>query len=224
MRMRRKGHLFERLLDCQEFLAIIEDYDFYKKDPKDRVNIINFNKLFNNDNPVELEIGSGKGGFIYEMALKNPNVNFLAVEKISNVILDLAEKLKEAPLKNLKILNCGAENLLCYIKPNSINKIYLNFSCPYPKKGYKNHRLTNERFLKIYEVILQNDAEIYQKTDNQLLFEYSIESLSQFGFKLKNISLDLHKSEFEGNIMTEYEKMFSEKGLPIYRLEAVLKK
>jgi len=220
--MRRKGHLFERLDDCSEHILVVEDYDFYKKPPKERINILDLQKAFGNSNPIHMEIGSGKGGFIYEMATKNPDVNFIAVEKISNVILSLAERLKEKPLKNLRIINCGAENLLCYIKPHVLEKIYLNFSCPYPKKGYKNHRLTNERFLTIYKQILVDKGEIHQKTDNQILFEYSIETFSQNGFKLRNVSLDLHNSEFEGNIMTEYEKMFSDKGLPIYRLEAFL--
>ncbi|MBR2614293.1 MAG: tRNA (guanosine(46)-N7)-methyltransferase TrmB [Clostridia bacterium] len=222
MRMRRKGHLFERLEECSDHLLVIEDDDFYKKPPEERINILDLEKAFGNNNPIEMEIGSGKGGFIYEMAKENPTVNFIAVEKISNVILSLAERLKEEPLKNLKIINCGAENLRCYITPHKVQKIYLNFSCPYPKKGYKNHRLTNERFLEIYKEILVEKGEIHQKTDNQILFEYSIETFSQNGFKLRNISLDLHKSDFEGNVMTEYEKMFSEKGFPIYRLEAFL--
>ncbi|MBO5410241.1 MAG: hypothetical protein J6A60_03165, partial [Clostridia bacterium] len=102
-------------------------------------------------------------------------------------------------------------------------RIYLNFSCPYPKNRYANHRLTNPRFLKSYDIILKNGGEIHQKTDNTGFFEYSIEQLSGYGFALKNVSLDLHSSSFEGNIETEYEHRFASQGLPIYRLEAYRK-
>ena len=105
----------------------------------------------------------------------------------------------------------------------TIERLYLNFSCPFPKKKYENHRLTNKAFLKLYEMMLAPAAEIHQKTDNMHFFEYSIGELSDYGFTIKNVSLDLHNSDFEGNIVTEYEKRFSDLGQPIYRLEAYLK-
>ena len=118
---------------------------------------------------------------------------------------------------------CGtAEYLPSYIPNNSIEEIYLNFSCPFPKKSHEAHRLTNPRFLEIYKPMLKKGSAICQKTDNMHFFEYSIESFSKCGFKLSNISLDLHNSDFEGNIETEYEKKFSSQGYPIYRLEARL--
>ena len=139
---------------------------------------------------------------------------------LGNQYLKFTEQLFEN-LPNLKFLMGKAEYLEKFFPENSVERIYLNFSCPYPKETYKKHRLTHPVFLEIYKHILIPGGEIHQKTDNMKLFEFSIENLSQCGFKLKNISLDLHNSGFEGNIVTEYEKRFSEQGFPIYRLEAV---
>ena len=119
-------------------------------------------------------------------------------------------------------MHCGAEILTKYIKPGTIERLYLNFSCPFPKKAYENRRLTYITFLEIYKEILSPGAEIHQKTDNMHFFEFSIEQFTNSGYKLKNISLDLHNSNFEGNIITEYENRFSSQGFPIYRLEAYL--
>ena len=110
-----------------------------------------------------------------------------------------------------------------YIPAGCIGRIYLNFSCPFPKKSYASHRLTHRRFLEIYSVLLKPHAEIHQKTDNRNFFEFSLEEFSDCGWTMKNISLDLHASDFEDNIVTEYEKRFSEQGFPIYRLEAYRK-
>ena len=125
-------------------------------------------------------------------------------------------------LPNVRFLKLSAQYLWRYIPQKSIERIYLNFSCPFPKEAYRNHRLTAPRFLRIYRQILADGARIWQKTDNMHFFEFSIESLSQNGFVLENVSLDLHHSGFAGNIVTEYERRFSEQGLPIYRLEAYL--
>ena len=147
--------------------------------------------------------------------------NFIAVEMARNVIVSAMELAVKENLPNLKFLMGKAEYLEKFFPENSVERIYLNFSCPYPKETYKKHRLTHPVFLEIYKHILIPGGEIHQKTDNMKLFEFSIENLSQCGFKLKNVSLDLHNSGFEGNIVTEYEKRFSEQGFPIYRLEAV---
>ena len=119
-------------------------------------------------------------------------------------------------------MKCGAEILTKYIKPESIGRLYLNFYCPIPKKANENRRLTNISFLEIYKCILTKDAEIHQKTDNMHFFEFSLEQFAGSGFALKNVSLDLHNSDFQGNIVTEYEARFSSQGFPIYRLEAYL--
>jgi tRNA (guanine-N7-)-methyltransferase len=217
--MRRKKHLEERLAQCRDMIIFMdrEDRNFSVKDDK---SMLNFAELFGNSNPVVLEVGCGKGHFIRELAKRNPECNYIAVEKSSNVIVDAAEKTIAEGLSNVRFLRGGAEYLDCYIPQNSTKLIYLNFSCPFPKNSYAAHRLTHRRFLSIYRGLLAEGGEIHQKTDNQQLFEFSIAEFSQSGWGLKNVSLDLHKSDFEGNIVTEYEKRFSEQGFPIYRLEA----
>ena len=123
----------------------------------------------------------------------------------------------------MRFLNCAAELLPCFLPPESIQRLYLNFSCPYPKYTYASHRLTHPRFLQSYRQYLAPNAEIHQKTDNMHFFEYSVEQFSSCGYKIKNVSLDLHNSPWQKeNIMTEYEMKFSQMGLPIYRLEAAL--
>ncbi|MBQ8550778.1 MAG: tRNA (guanosine(46)-N7)-methyltransferase TrmB [Clostridia bacterium] len=220
MRMRKKKHLDERLALCKN-LTVMEIDDRNEQTAIEVKEYIDFRELFGNDNPVYMEIGCGKGGFCREAALREPNINFLAVEKAANVMVTACEQC--ADVKNLHFLLGGAEYLPKFIKPESISRLYLNFSCPFPKKKYAAHRLTAGRFLKIYKSFLKRDAEIHQKTDNMHFFEFSLEQFSQNGFSLKNVSLDLHASDFEGNIMTEYERLFSSKGQPIYRLEAYIK-
>ncbi len=224
MRMRRKKNLNSRLENAQDYLISVHTEEKNVTLSKEIKNFLNTEEIFGNHNPLFLEIGCGKGGFACEFARQNPNINLLAVEKTANIIVTAAETAQKTELKNLKFLNCPAEYLSSYIKENSVQRIFLNFSCPYPKKKYANHRLTAPRFLEIYKEILVHGGEIHQKTDNVGLFEFSIENLSKSGFLLQNISLNLHKSDFEGNIMTEYEKRFTDLGQPIYRLEAVNKK
>lgn len=224
MRMRRKKYLNERLNECAENLRIPvlpPDRDFRQAPLTPEY--LDLAGWFEQDQPLWLEIGCGKGQFAVELARRHPEINILAVEKVANVVVAAAEKGKEAGLPNLRFLQLGAEYLPRYLRPHTVSRLYLNFSCPYPKKRYAGHRLTAPRFLEIYQGLLTPGAEIHQKTDNRPFFEYSIEQLSGFGFTLKNVSLDLHHSDFEGNIVTEYEKRFSDLGQPIYRLEAYLK-
>ena len=221
MRMRKKKNLEDKLAACSNLLIKMTDDRDYRN-AANNPEYIDFSELFGNSNPVHLEIGCGKGQFVYEIAKRNPEINYLAVEKSSNVIVSACEKCFELP--NVRFIKCGAEYLPKYIKPESIERIYLNFSCPFPKKAYVSHRLTAPHFLSIYQRIMSENAEIHQKTDNRGFFEFSIETLSDYGYTLKNVSLDLHNSDFEGNIVTEYEARFSSLGFPIYRLEAYLKK
>ena len=223
MRMRRKKHLEERLEACGDKI-IFMDRDDRNFEVKTTESILDLKSLFGNDNPIHLEIGCGKGKFVCDIARQNPGINYLAVEKASNVIVDAAEKAIGLGIQNVIFLRGGAEYLDSYIPQHSIGRIYLNFSCPFPKKSYASHRLTHHRFLEIYKRIMLPEAEIHQKTDNMQLFEFSIEQFSHSGFGIKNVSLDLHKSSFEGNIMTEYETRFAELGQPIYRLEAEILK
>lgn len=222
MRMRKKKHLEERLASCDNIITLTsDDCNFLTAiEKKEYIDLVS---LFGNDNPVVLEIGCGKGKFACELAKREPDTNILALEKCSNVLVIASEAAINEKIPNLKFLHGGAEYLEKYIKPESIERIYLNFSCPYPKKRYANHRLTNPKFLKSYSVILKKDAEIHQKTDNMHFFEYSVEQLTSNGFSLKNVSLDLHNSDFIGNIETEYEHKFASQGMPIYRLEAYRK-
>ena len=223
MRMRKKKNLEKRLLSCENNLLTPRSDDLNSVTAIDKKEYFDFKEMFGNDNPVELEIGCGKGGFICQLAKQNPDKNFIAVEKIGNVIVNGCERAEKENIKNIIFLKCGAEYLPKYFPENSIDNIYLNFSCPYPKKRYENHRLTNGRFLNLYKMFLKKDGMIFQKTDNMHFFEYSIAEFSQNGYALRNVSLDLYNSDFENNIMTEYEKRFSDLGQPIYRLEAYLK-
>ena len=222
MRMRRKNNLEERLAACGDRILYLDRdvLDFSVKDDRDLLDIAG---IFGNDNPVELEIGCGKGQFIRELAKREPDVNFLAVEVSSNVIVDAAETVIKEGLDNVRFMRGNARYLDCFIPAGLIRRIYLNFSCPYPKNTYANHRLTHGEFLKIYRRILSEDGDIHQKTDNMHFFEFSLEQFSENGYGLRNISLDLHNSGFEDNIVTEYEKRFSDMGMPIYRLEAYLR-
>lgn len=219
MRMRRKKHLEDRLEACGNMIIYMDrenrDYSY-----KDSGSMLDIAAIFGNESPVILEIGCGKGQFIRELAKREPQYNYLAVEKASNVVVDAAEQTIAEGLDNIRFLRGGAEYLDCYIPEKTAERIYLNFSCPFPKKSYAKHRLTHRGFLEIYERLLKAGGEIHQKTDNMQLFEFSIAEFSQSGWGLKNISLDLHASDFEGNIVTEYERRFTEQGMPIYRLEA----
>lgn len=222
MRMRKKKNLEERLQAVSDILFIsdIEDRNFATA--ADKKEYLDLDNWFAKKQPLYLEIGCGKGKFACEFAQKNPDINVLAVEKTANVIVSACEKAKEMELSNLKFIKGGAEYLPKYLKDNSVERIFLNFSCPFPKAAYATHRLTHERFLNIYKNLLSKGAEIHQKTDNMHFFEFSLEQLSGCGFALKNISLDLHNSGFEGNIETEYEHRFASLGMPIYRLEAFI--
>ncbi|MBO7187123.1 MAG: tRNA (guanosine(46)-N7)-methyltransferase TrmB, partial [Clostridia bacterium] len=182
---------------------------------------LNLNEVFSNDNPVFLEIGCGKGGFITELASLNPDKNFVAVEKDDNVMVSALERAVEMGLKNVKFIICSAENLPFILDIFSIDGIYLNFSCPYPKGTYANRRLTNPRFLDIYRRLLKPNGKIIQKTDNVDFFNYSIESYSFCGYSVKEVTYDLYNSEYVvGNIATEYEKKFVSDNKPICRLVA----
>lgn len=178
-------------------------------------------KYFKNKNPIYLEIGTGKCKFIYEMAKKNPDINFIGIERIDTVLAYGVRELEKLEiLGNLVLINYDANNIdsLFY---KEIDMVFLNFSDPWPKKRHEKRRLTSFSFLKKYDIIFSSDRKIMFKTDNKELFEYSIISLTTFGYKIVDISLDLHKDKDFDNVMTEYEKKFSSKGDKIYMLKAV---
>ena len=173
---------------------------------------------FGNDNPIHLEIGCGKGRFIAEASRQSPDINFIAMERESVILAAAARHAQENGAGSLAFLLLDADQLQEVFLPGDIARLYINFCDPWPKKRRAKRRLTHEKYLTMYEQL--TIPEIHFKTDNRPLFEFSIESLSARGWQLKNVSLDLHNSGMEGNIMTEYEQKFSSMGMPIYRLEA----
>ena len=219
MRMKKKRNL-DTLLDMYpDILSILEkSHPSITESLKDK-RYLDLKSLLGKDE-IELEIGCGKGAFICETAKRNPDKAYVAVEVNKNVIVEACKRAREMNIKNVHFINTAAEILPCFLKENSVSRIYLNFSCPFPKHTYANRRLTNRKFLESYRLYLKEGGEIHQKTDNMHFFEYSIEQYSLAGYKMKNVCLDLHNSDFEGNIMTEYEKRFTDLGMPIYRVEA----
>ncbi|MFV0275359.1 MAG: tRNA (guanosine(46)-N7)-methyltransferase TrmB [Bacilli bacterium] len=170
------------------------------------------------DVPIHLEIGCGKCDFLIEMAKQNPDKFFIGIEKYASVLYKGLKKIENENISNLKFLCIDATDINEYFK-NKIEILYLNFSDPWHKNKHHRRRLTSHDFLKLYDNFFKKDCIIYQKTDNKNLFEYSIESLSTYGYTLKNISVNLHEDIDFNNIVTEYETKFSKLG-PIYRLEA----
>ncbi len=209
MRMRRKKHREERLSCCGDY--IVSNITDYKEDIK---------AIFKNKRkPLHIEIGCGKGAFVCGMAKLYPDVNFLAIEKNPDVLLLAAEKVKAEELKNVRLVLGDASFLNEFDSKSKCDRIYINFCDPWHKYYQRKRRLTYKTFLEMYKKILKRGGEVHFKTDNSKLFEFSLNSFSDFGLRMKNITFDLHNSKMENNVMTEYEKNFSEKGFPIYRCE-----
>lgn len=222
MRMRRKKNLDKRFDSCK-YIVLSKSTDIYQLPENERYDIQNLNVLFGNDNALEIEIGCGCGNFIIEKAKRNKNINYIGVEIIDNVIITAGEKAQKENLENLRFFNCGAEILQYLLPKYSVSNIYLNFSCPYPKKQYENHRLTYKYFLEIYKFLLTDGGKIYQKTDNDDFFEYSKNSFIENGFIIENFTTDLYKNLPSDNIATEYEEKFVNLGKNINSLVAKLK-
>lgn len=177
--------------------------------------------LFGNTNPIAIEVGMGKGKFIMEMARENPDCNYLGIERYSSVLLRGLEKREELEVRNLWFLCVDAKDLGSLFEQGEVDKIYLNFSDPWPKDRHAKRRLTSPDFMKVYDGILAKEGSVEFKTDNQGLFTYSLEAIPAAGWKILDYTLDLHHSPMaEGNVMTEYEIKFSAKGNPIYKLIA----
>lgn len=176
-----------------------------------------FKELFGNDNPIHIEIGMGKGQFITGMAKAFPNINFIGIEMYDSVIVRAVQKQDELELPNLKLIKMDATNIEDTFD-HEIDVLYLNFSDPWPKKRHTHRRLTSDRFLKRYDSIFSNEKVIIQKTDNRKLFEFSLQSFTNYGYKIEDLSLDLHKDDYF-NVETEYERRFSDMGFPIYMVK-----
>ncbi len=219
MRIRRKKHLQERLAALND-LVIVADRDIPNvleavKDKK----YFDFEALFGNDNPIALEIGCGKGKFICDKAKLEPNINFVAVELLDNIIVMAGERANSEKLSNVRFFNCGAEYLPRYIKDCSISNIYLNFSPPFPGDAYENRRLTCDRRMGEYMQYLIEGGCIYQKTDDKEFFDYSFNQFKRYGFQVEDVSGKIDTGEMQ-NVETEYENKFRSLGMNIYGLIA----
>ena len=184
-----------------------------------------WHQVFDNDQELHVEFGMGKGGFLIGMAKQNPHINYIGVERFETVVYKACKKAeRENAPNNLRFICYNVEHCMEIFAKGEANRIYLNFSDPWPKKRTAHRRLTHHRFLEKYDYILHPAGELHFKTDNKNLFEFSLNEISASDWKMKNISLDLHANPIEGNVMTEYEAKFSSMGMPIYRLECFPKR
>lgn len=189
------------------------------------VNKGKWKEVFGNDNPIYVEFGGGKGKFSTGMSTLNPNVNFIMVDMVPEVVLKAVEKAKNQKLLNFRLILVDINTIETVFEENEIDRIYLNFSDPWPKKRHYKRRLTYKSFLDKYELILKDQSWIHFKTDNRGLFQYSLNSFAENDMIMKNISLNLHEEELDfENVTTEYEEKFSKQGMPIYRVESKFRK
>lgn len=180
-----------------------------------------WNQVFGNSHPIEIEVGMGKGRFLMELALSHPDVNYIGIERYSSVLLKGLQKRARLELANIFFLCIDARDMADIFAPGEVSRIYLNFSDPWPKDRHAKRRLTSDRFLAVYDQILDREGVIEFKTDNQELFRFSLESIPQAGWKILEKTFDLHHSDMaQGNVMTEYEEKFSAEGKPICKLTA----
>ena len=176
---------------------------------------------FGNKNPIEIEVGMGKGRFIMELAQSHPKLHFIGIERYSSVLLRALQKRQQLDLSNIFFLCVDAKNLDQFFAPGEVSRIYLNFSDPWPKDRHAKRRLTSPQFLTVYQKILAPDGTVEFKTDNRGLFEYSLESIPAAGWQITEQTFDLHHSPMaSGNVMTEYEEKFASEGKPICKLIA----
>ncbi len=199
-----------------------EKLETHPKVIKDEKNLKGkWHELFGNDHPIHIEIGMGKGQFISTLARQNPHVNYVGFEKFTNVLVRALGNLDDKDIGNLYAIRMDVEEILDVFEEGEIERIYLNFSDPWPKDRHDKRRLTHHGFLERYEKVLSSGGKICFKTDNETLFDYSSEEMEKYGWKTEKITRNLHHSPYvEGNVMTEYEEKFVGLGMPIYRLEA----
>ena len=178
-----------------------------------------WHEVFGNEHPIYIEVGMGKGTFIITLAKENPDINYIGIEKYSSVLVRAVEKVEDEEIANLRFIRMDATDITEAFAKDEVSRIYLNFSDPWPKDRHAKRRLTSSGFLARYDEILKADGQIEFKTDNVDLFDFSMEEIPQAGWNITAFSRDLHhdSSMNEGNVMTEYEKKFSEKGNPIYK-------
>lgn len=209
MRMRKKKNLDVRFAVCADVMEFR---------PKERRG--GWKALFGNDAPLHIEIGCGKGKFAAGMAALHPDMNFVAIEREEGALIMAAERCYQNPPANLRFVSADAAELEDIFAQGEVNQIYLNFSDPWPPNRQRKRRLTWRAYLAVYDYILNREGKLCFKTDNQRFFEWTLQEICQYGWLIQNVSLDLHHSDFEGNVMTEYEEKFAAEGSRIYRLEA----
>ena len=199
---------------------VLENSNYVINDPKKFKE--NWNTVFENKNPIHIEIGMGKGKFIVTLAKQNPEINFIGIEKYSSVLLRAVQKLQEEEndLRNLRLICIDAKEIEDVFGMEEIKKLYLNFSDPWPKDRHAKRRLTSKEFLKRYESIIERNGLIEFKTDNKILFDFSLEEYKKSNWELNAVSFDLHNdaSLNRDNVMTEYETKFSQMGNLIFKM------
>lgn len=208
-----------RLRNVKNAKEIVNNSNYVINNPEEYIG--NYKKIFNNNNPINIEIGMGKGNFIIGMAEKYPNINFIGIEKYESVMVRAIEKLNNIDLPNLKLIRMDAKDI-DKVFNKEIDTIYLNFSDPWPKTRHAKRRLTSPYFLELYDKIFIFTPNIIQKTDNILLFASSIETLSNYGYTFDKVSLDLKNTDID-NVTTEYEEKFMNMGVKINYLNAYKK-
>ena len=216
MRIRKKPHTEERLQDFSDFVIVDEIGEERKG---------TWRKLFGEDLSRELfvELGTGKGDFITQLAEKNPDKNFLGLEMEKEVVLKAARKIQEKNLSNVRLAVFDINNVEKIFAENEVDRLYINFCDPWPKKRHFKRRLTYIKFLEMYQKILKSNGEIHFKTDNRNLFDFSLEQFAEKNFEVRDVTFDLHANEPEDNIRTEYENKFSAQGFKINRCVVIVK-
>lgn len=197
---------------------MIADSNFTVKDPE-KLKGLWKKEIFGNDNELHIEIGMGKGRFLMDLATLNPNINYVGIEKYSSVLLRAIQKQEQLLLPNVKFIRMDAEDITEVFAPAEVDKIYLNFSDPWPKDRHAKRRLPSRQFLERYDQILRPDGVVEFKTDNKDLFQFALDEVEPAGWNLDAVTYDLHHDPVmnEGNVMTEYEEKFSSLGNPIYK-------
>jgi tRNA (guanine-N7-)-methyltransferase len=178
-----------------------------------------WHEAFGRKAPLHVELGTGKGSFISQLAEENPGVNFIGIEAQQDVLYYAAQKIREKGLTNVRLLVFDINHVLNIFAPGEINRLYINFCDPWPKVRHAKRRLTHANFLDKYRILLSAGGEIFFKTDNRPLFDFSLEQFAACNLEVNEITFDLHNSDYQGNVMTEYEKKFSSMGTPINRCE-----
>ena len=198
----------------------IEQSPYVIQEPKEMKG--KWDSVFGNRNPIHIEVGMGKGRVIMELAQRNPQINYIGIERYSTVLLKALQKREQLPVSNICFMCIDAKELGEIFEKGEVEKIYLNFSDPWPKDRHAKRRLTSPQFMAVYDQMLAEDGDVEFKTDNRGLFDYSLESIPEAGWKVKEHTFDLHHSPMaEGNVMTEYEEKFSSRGQAICKLTAV---